>query len=56
MNEWDYTSIAPFAFVVCRETNFLVLCSFEVQVKVKVLPITGNEGPEGEYRYSCTLS
>ena len=24
--------------------------------KVKVLPITGHEGPEGEYRYSSTLS
>jgi hypothetical protein len=27
-----------------------------VKVKVKVLPITGHEGPEGEYRYSSTLS
>ena len=25
-------------------------------VKVKGLPITGHEGPEGEYRYSSTLS
>ena len=24
--------------------------------KVKVLPITGHEGPEGEYRFSPTLS
>ena len=26
------------------------------KVKVKVLPITGHEGPEGEYSYSPTLS
>jgi hypothetical protein len=25
-------------------------------IKGKVLPITGHEGPEGEYRYSSTLS
>jgi hypothetical protein len=24
--------------------------------KGKIHPITGHEGPEGEYRYSCTLS
>ena len=27
-----------------------------IKVKVKVLPITGHEGPEGEKRYSSTLS
>ena len=26
------------------------------KVKVKVFPITGHEDPEGEYRYSSTLS
>ena len=32
-----------------------VLCTLG-KVKAKVLPITGHEGPEGEYRYSSTLS
>ena len=27
-----------------------------VKVKVKFLPITGHEGPEGEYRYNTTPS
>jgi len=27
-----------------------------IKAKVKVLPITGHEGPEGEWRYSSTLS
>jgi hypothetical protein len=26
------------------------------QVKGKVHPTTGREGPEGEWRYSCTVS
>ena len=30
--------------------------NYTVKVKVKVLPITGHEAPEGEYRYISTLS
>ena len=37
-------------FIICE------LASNQVKVKVKVLPITGYEGPEGEWRYSSTLS
>jgi len=28
---------------------------YRVKEKGKVYSITGHEGPEGEYRYSCTL-
>jgi hypothetical protein len=38
--------------------RFKHLCSGEVvkAKKCKVLPITGHEGPEGEHKYSSTLS
>jgi hypothetical protein len=35
-----------------REMGFRL----EQKVKGKVYPKTGHEGPDGEYRYSCTLS
>jgi len=30
--------------------------SYESKGKGKVNPRTGDEGPEGKYRYSCTIS
>ena len=44
-----------------RSVVWLFLCMWlkrvcPIRVKGKVHPITGHEGPEGEWRYSCALS
>ena len=40
--------------VVRNWSVFFIILMYAINVEV--LPITGHEGPEGEYRYSPTLS
>jgi len=39
-----------------HKENYITISMFLVYVKGKVYPVTGNEGPVGEYRYNSTLS
>jgi hypothetical protein len=43
-------------FVICQSNNLRDGMKASLKVKVKVHPRTSHEGPEGEQRYSSTLS